>query len=185
MDLFDKFIDPILNYGCEVWGFHNSPDIEKIQLRFYKRILGVKNSTQNDFIYGVLGRIPMIIHRHYRIIKYWVKIVLGKKSAYVNSLYMSSLHNIDNGNENNWAYNVRKLLCSNGFGDIWRDQSVHNPNSFCDAFRIRLNDVFKQEWSCRLTDSSRASFYRKILKNHMFNVILDIVNARSHRIALI
>ena len=37
VDLFDKFIAPILNYGCESWGFHDAPNIEKVQLKFYKR----------------------------------------------------------------------------------------------------------------------------------------------------
>ena len=42
LDLFDKFISPVLSYGCEVWGFHPSPDIEKVHLSFCKRILSVK-----------------------------------------------------------------------------------------------------------------------------------------------
>ena len=25
--LFDSMILPILNYGCEVWGFHPAPDV--------------------------------------------------------------------------------------------------------------------------------------------------------------
>ena len=184
IDLFDKFIDPILNYGSEAWGFHPAPNIERVQLRFYKRILGVKGTTQNDFIYGLLGRVPMIIHRQYRIVKYWTKIVQGKKPLYVNVLYMSSLANIDRGNTNNWAYNVKKLLCNTGFGDIWRAQGVFDPEGFCNAFKTRLYDVFKQEWSSRLCDSSRASFYRGIVTEHSFNHMLDIVNVTSHRIAL-
>ena len=35
-----------------------------IVLRFYKNILGVKKSTQNDFVFGELGRTPMVVvHR--------------------------------------------------------------------------------------------------------------------------
>ena len=185
IDLFDKFIDPILNYGCEAWGFHPAPDIERVQLQFYKRILGVKGSTQNDFVYGILGRVPMVIKRQCQIVKYWTKIILGKKSLYVNSLYMSSLASIDKGNPNNWAYNLRNLLCKNGFGDIWRSQSVFDPDGFCNAFRIRLYDIYRQEWSSRLCDSSRAIFYRQIVTEHTFNQMLDTVSVPSHRISLI
>ena len=170
IDLFDKFIDPILNYGCESWGFHGAPDIERIQIRFYKRILGVKSSTQNDFIYGILGRVPMLIHRQCRIIKYWTNIILGKKSTYVSLLHSSSLINIDKRYKNNWAFDVRKLLCSNGFGDVWRDQFVTNQDRFCLAFKNRLKDVFKQEWSCRISESTRASFYREIIGIHSFQI---------------
>ena len=31
-DLFDKLITPILNYGCEVWGFIQANAIERVHL---------------------------------------------------------------------------------------------------------------------------------------------------------
>ena len=34
MDLFDKHIGAILNYSCEVWGFHSARDIDQVQLCF-------------------------------------------------------------------------------------------------------------------------------------------------------
>ena len=42
LSLFDTYVKCILNYGCEVWGYHTAPDIEKIHLYFHKRILKVK-----------------------------------------------------------------------------------------------------------------------------------------------
>ena len=38
LQLFDSVIVPILLYGCEIWGFNNINDIEKIQIRFYKTV---------------------------------------------------------------------------------------------------------------------------------------------------
>ena len=54
--LFDKLDTPILNSGCEVWGFFQANSIERVHLQFCKRLLGVKKTTQNDFVYGELGR---------------------------------------------------------------------------------------------------------------------------------
>ena len=56
LDLFDKLVSPILNYAAEVWGFFKATQIERVHLQFCKRLLGVKKSTQNNFIYGELGR---------------------------------------------------------------------------------------------------------------------------------
>ena len=50
LELFDKLVVPILNYGSEVWGFHNGNAIERIHMQFCKRLLGVKKCTQNDLI---------------------------------------------------------------------------------------------------------------------------------------
>ncbi len=36
-------------------------------------ILGVKKSTQNDFVYGELGRTPLLVVRYMIIIKYWIQ----------------------------------------------------------------------------------------------------------------
>ena len=52
LDLFEKLITPILNYGSQVWVF---ACIERVHLQFCKRLLGVKKCTQNDFVYGDLG----------------------------------------------------------------------------------------------------------------------------------
>ena len=61
IDLFDKYISPVLSYSSEVWGFHKAPEIEQVQLNFCKRLMRVKRTTQNDFVYGELGRYPMYI----------------------------------------------------------------------------------------------------------------------------
>ena len=73
IELFDKCISPILNYACEIWGFHPAMNIERVHLSFCKKLLFVKQSTQNNFVYGILGRFPMYVMRHVRIIKYWLK----------------------------------------------------------------------------------------------------------------
>ena len=169
MDLFDKYISPILNYSSEVWGFHKAIEIERVHLNFCKRLLGVKKSTQNDFIYGELGRFPMQLYRFIRIINYWLKIVTGQKSLYINSVYQDSLDNIDVTNKYSWSRSVRNLLFECGFGDVWFNQGVGNTDLFIACFKERLFDMFKQGWRSRLLDSTRALFYRE------YKIDLDIV----------
>ena len=59
-----------------------------------------------------------------------------------------------------------------------------DPEGFCKAFKVRLWDIYRQNWSSRINDSSRASFFRVINVNHNYNEILDTVNIRTHRTAL-
>ena len=184
-DLFDKFISPILNYGCEAWGFSDAQNIERLHLSFFKRIMGVKKTTQGDFVYGILGRVPMVVIRHSRIINYWVKIVSGNKSLYVNQLYMCSFNSIDrNNNDNNWARNVKKLLSYAGYADVWRAQSVTNPEAFCKHFKVRLWDMFQQEWSARISLTSKGRFLYAIHEIHKFNELLDVIEDQNHRNSL-
>ena len=71
LELFDKLVKPILNYGCEVWGFHKEQNIENFHTQFCKNILGVKRATQNDFVYCELGQHSLIVSRYFKIVKYW------------------------------------------------------------------------------------------------------------------
>ena len=50
LSLFDTYIS-VLCYGCEIWGFHKAPDIEKVHVNYCKRILKVKTSTTNIMVY--------------------------------------------------------------------------------------------------------------------------------------
>jgi hypothetical protein len=47
LKLFDKLIFPILTYGCEIWGYENTKQIEKLHLQFCRNILGVRTTTPN------------------------------------------------------------------------------------------------------------------------------------------
>ena len=65
--LLDKFVQPVVLYGSEVWGFHSALDVERVHLSLCKRVLHVKRSTANYFIYGELGRFPLQITSKIRI----------------------------------------------------------------------------------------------------------------------
>ena len=73
--LFDAFIGSILSYACEIWGYSKSKAIERIHLKFWKRILQVKSSTSSMAVYGELGRYPLYTSRYMKIIKYWYKLL--------------------------------------------------------------------------------------------------------------
>ena len=50
LDLFDKLISPILNYGSEVWGFAKADNIERVHLQFCKRFC-LSNSAPRMTLY--------------------------------------------------------------------------------------------------------------------------------------
>ena len=70
LDLFDKLILPILNYGSEVWCFSNETKLEHVHLKFCKQLLDVRQQTQNNFIYGELGRPSLKIYRYLNAFRY-------------------------------------------------------------------------------------------------------------------
>ena len=71
-----------MNYGAEVRGFCKTLHIERIHLQFCKRLLGVKISTQNSFIYGELGRTSCQIQKYIILARFWLKIVNTNANKY-------------------------------------------------------------------------------------------------------
>ena len=51
--LFDLFVTSVLNYACEVWGYTKSKQLERLHLKFCKKILKVKLSTSNAGVYAI------------------------------------------------------------------------------------------------------------------------------------
>ena len=184
LDLFDKLIRPILNYSAEVWGFTNSMISERVHLQFCKRLLGVKQCTQNNFIYGDLGRTSFLVDRHLRIIKYWLKICYTNERKYIRKIYDILLTDLTlRPNKVNWVFLVRDLLSQLGFHYVWLQQGVGNEHAFLSEVSQRLNDNFIQNWSSRIHDSSRAISYKHI-SVFGFNPYLEFVNVKKFRIAL-
>jgi len=69
LDLFDKLVLPVLNYGSEVRGFNHGCAVGRVHLQYCKYLLGVKN----DFVYGKIGRKPLQCQRLYNIVKFWIR----------------------------------------------------------------------------------------------------------------
>ena len=88
MSLFDKLIKPVLCYNSEIWGslisvvtnntkcendFWKKVEglpIEKMHLKFCKRVLGVHSRATNIAVAGKLGRFPLMINIVQCIMKY-------------------------------------------------------------------------------------------------------------------
>ena len=47
LSLFDTYVCSILLYCGEMWGIHKALMVEKVQLDYFKMLLGVKRCTAN------------------------------------------------------------------------------------------------------------------------------------------
>ena len=184
LDLFDKLVSPILCYSSEVWGFIHGKAIEKVHLQFCKRILGVKKTTQNDFIYGDLGRIDFKTRRYVNIIKYWLKLLTLNENKFAKKVYlMLKIDSETRPEKENWCTLLKNLLSNLGLFNAWYFQQVGNQQYFMTLVKQRLTDHFIQNWNSRLDNSSRAIFYKNVT-NFGFQFYLKSVNISKFRQSL-
>ena len=155
--LFDTLVGSILNFGSEIWGFHEATDIELIHTKFLRRILGVKKSTNLAALYGEVGRVPMSIIRKLNIIKYWIKILNQNHTSLVKQVYIMLKEDANNQlhyNGNNWAYQIKNMLQQHGLGYVWEEQSVTEIPFL--AVKQRIIDNYLQKWYAEINNSSRT-----------------------------
>ena len=60
----------------------------------------------------------------------------------------------EEGKKGGWTQGVKKLLERTGFPEVWTHQGVANQNSFLRIFKIRLRDIYMQEWAGKCRDLS-------------------------------
>ena len=176
-------ITPILCYASEVWGFHDAPDIDRVQLKFCKTVLRVKSTVQNDFIYGKLNRLPVKFVRLVNIVRYWLKILHGGKARYVTKCCMNALA-VGTNDQKYWVNWLKAMLEQNGFGHAWLQQGVGGRDFFLKIFKQKVLDIFHQNWSEHLSMSSRAVFYRSVKENWVLSEYLEMVHVTEHIKAL-
>ena len=59
-----------------------------------------------------------------------------------------------------WASRVHQVLYKFGFGFVWENQRVQNPEAFIMIFMQRFVDCHSQNWHEHVSNSTRFSIYR-------------------------
>ena len=63
----------------------------------------------------------------------------------------------------NSLYQVKSILLSLGFGDVWYSQHVNNIEWFLKSVKMRLTDNFIQERDTILDNSSKCNIYKHLI----------------------
>ena len=165
IDLFNKLIKPILLYGCEIWAIGNLDIIERVQLKFLKMILNMKKSTPSYMVYGECGAYPLKIDIQARLISFWSNLIEFNSSRLSTMVY-SVLHILFEQRKckSKWLENIKNLVMSNGYANIWLSQTCNNKNWFRLSFKQKLKDQYLQQWNSLVNASSSGINYR-IFKN--------------------
>ena len=195
LNLFDCFVSSILCYGCEVWSFTNTDNIERVHRKFLKWLLNVKISTNNSALYGETGRYPLRINMEIRSVKYFLKLFTrNQDNCILSTMFKNMKYEDELLNATNWASKVRDLLQGSGFHDVWLFPSSVNIKALMPVLRSRLIDLYINEWH-RDVDSRSSlmlfkelkyvfepSPYLKTMSNHKFRHVISKIRLSSHQL---
>ena len=196
IELFNKTIKPILLYGCEIWGFGNLNQIEKVQLKFLKHILNLKKSTPSFMIYGELGIYPIEIDIKSRLVSFWTKLVKNENNSLSSNMYLI-IHSLNEQRKlkTKWLDNIKNLIITNGYGNVWESPNEINTNWFKLSFKQKVKDQYTQNWNSLVEKSSSGLNYRIFKDTFEINQyfmtlsnykcrILTAFRTRNHRLPI-
>ena len=109
-------------YGCEIWGFTENTDLEKIELRFLKAILHLLTSAPNMAVRGELGQLPIHMWWKERILKYWDRICSEEVPKLLKAAMYRSLEITQAGGKC-WAQNVANIFNNAGYPEFFSGSS--------------------------------------------------------------
>ena len=183
--LFDSLVGSILNFGADVWGMHEASDIEMIQNKLLRRILGVRKSTNLSALYGETGRVPLSVFRKIIMIKYWIKIISQNDSSLLKQAYFMLKDDADanrNYNGKNWASHIKSILQQHGFEYVWNSQfNIEIP---FEAIRQRIFDMYHQKWYSDINNSNRLQSYCLFKHDFKLGDYLTDITDNKYKIAL-
>ena len=132
--MFDSKLLPILCYGSEIWGTKMWSEIEIAHNQFCKYVLGLGPRSVNVAALAEGGRRPLCIHYIARCIKYWLRLTQMDTARYPKACY-NMLLNLDSSGRKTWISDVKYILYSYGFGDVWLNQGVRKYRTICNTFQ--------------------------------------------------
>ena len=175
LSLFDSMVVPILLYGSEVWGIYENKEIDKLHIKFCKRILGVRQQTPNIAVLGELGRFPLSVISKQRSIIYWTKIMRKTSSLELKIFNEQCLLN----NNNIWAGKMLMFINSLGFGDVWYHFNTDIDYSY--IFKQRICDQYLQTWNTSVQNMTKLDYYKRFKTEFKYEGYLDGISNDTNR----
>ena len=120
-------------------------EIEQTQLKFLKRMLGVRRQTSSLTVYGDTGQFPIIVLQQISILKYWCHILSLRPESVVRRVY-NTLIQLDRLGKQNWVSQVKSLLTESQLFYCCKTQRIHCTKSFRKDVENNNKYLFTNKW---------------------------------------
>lgn len=162
IDLFSKLIIPIITYGCEVWGYENTKILDKLQLKYLRYILKLKQGTPIPMIYGETGVLPVSVIIKSRMVNFYMRLIRPGSDNLSATMYKCIYDMyLYTDFKSLWFRMIESIFISVGEHGMFVLQTYSEDDAFKLSIKSRLKDVFISEWFGRLGVLSKCDVYRR------------------------
>ena len=193
--IFEKVIEPILLYNCEVTGIYVPQswdykkftarlweigiELERVALGFSRQLLGVHKKSSNIAIQTETGKYPICLKIFDRAIKYWLRLSTSDRPM-LKAALDKDLKSYE-GNKTCWIKSINFLRKAAGVEDM-PVNSKPEKEKLIQNCRQNLKKLYLNWWEEQKTQNSKLDFYFKYKKVFRYEKYLDVLprNVRCH-----
>ena len=197
--LFDKVIKPIILYSCEIWGKcdkmeENTENIgktiwERFHLRACKNIIGAHKRASNIATLAEIGRYPIGIEIHKRMIRYLLRMKNVEEERFLYSAFLDQQKG--KNKINNWVTKTKEILDKSGYSFIFKiatdKEKTLEPKEIkplSNKIQKREEEIFEQKLFClleekRINKEGKLVFYANLKKKFGQEKYLRLKNIKN------
>ena len=160
-ELFERLVIPVLLYGSEIWGYENTKQLQVMCNNVMRRFLRLHRSTPVCMINGELGIKEIEEYTDNRILNFWCNIATGDESKISTILYkwIKALYDRKKF-KSAWLDKIKTILDNIGMSSTFNDVANINKVWFKNTIKLKLNDIYNQNWSNSVFNNSICLNYR-------------------------
>ena len=158
--IWTSLVRSIIEYGCEIWGDHPTPDLEQLQLQMGKRILRCGKKMTEEVVRGELGWERQKSRGDEMRLRYWAKIVKMTDDRMVKIVYRTSKDRLEREESERvpitttWCKYTKELMRKLNLEEEWYTEEVGTEEEWNNKIRERHhNEREERKWRnrCLLT----------------------------------
>ena len=183
LKLFDSLTSPILLYGSELWEPYLNQDdekwdknsIEKVNLQFMKRLLGLNRSTSNTMVRGDIGRHSLKSKILSRNITYLTQTKQKSDNTLVKQAYIYELNHSQNRIS---IENTAKTFNDNLNALLSKEIDIYQLSK--NKLKQYILSIYCEKWKKSLSTSSKADTYKVFKTIPTFENYLECIKNIKH-----
>ena len=182
--LYNYMVRPILLYAADFWGCLKHPKdspIEKVQLSFFKQLLGVRKQTSTNAVLLELGSYPLQLRAIKASVKNWERI----KQSNCNKLLIAAYTEATN-EKLPWITSIREVFDSNEMLQTYLSNEIETRESHLPHMLLfnRMIGTFNQKALDGIKDSSKLKLYSCLKRVTRPEKYLSSITNIKHRVDL-
>jgi hypothetical protein len=115
-----------LLYGAEILGNANIDQLQKLELRLLRSLIGVRGSTPSSAVYGEFGHIPLTFTKDIRTLCFWKHLMSAKDNTLLRNTFSLSQYISTNLHHNGWASHLKDLVDKYGLNPYWEQNNIND-----------------------------------------------------------